>query len=102
MIMDLTNKHKIEKGHLLTEKSEWWVVSDEPTEMWMDLGELPGEVFEHSRLIAFLNEVMNDGSSSEEFIRGFLRRSSRDLAALRRMRLVQLASLANSAKPRMI
>jgi hypothetical protein len=87
---------------MLAEKSDWWAVSDEPKEVWMDMGELPGEVFEHSRLIAFLNEVMNEGTNSEEFIRGFLKRSNRDISALRRIRLVQLASLANSARPRLM
>ena len=90
------------KGQLLTEKCDWWVVNDVPTEMWMDVGELPGEVFEHSRLIAFMKEMMNEGSSSKEFTRTFLKRSNRDVCALRRMRLVQLASLANSARPRLI
>ena len=68
----------------------------------MDVGELPGEVFEHSRLIAYMNEVMSEGTNSEEFIRGFLKRSNRDISTLRRMRLVQLASLANSARPKMM
>ena len=87
---------------MLAEKSDWWAMSDEPMEVWMDMGELPGEVFEHSRLIAFLNEMMNEGTCSEEFTRVFLKRSSRDIAALRRMRLVQLASLANSARPKVM
>ena len=78
------------------------MVGDEPIEMWMDMGELPGEVFEHSRLIAVLNEMMNEGTCSEEFTRVFLKRSSRDIGALRRMRLVQLASLANSARPKVM
>ncbi len=56
----------------------------------MDIGDLQEEVFEHSRLIALMNELMNSG------------RGIWEIQVFRRVRLMQLASLTNSARTKLV
>jgi hypothetical protein len=41
----------------------------EPVEAWSDVGELRRDVFEHSRLMATMNLIMNDVGRSEAFLK---------------------------------
>jgi hypothetical protein len=57
-------------------------------EAWTDLGEMPEDVFEHSRLMAAMNLIMTEGARSEGSLRQTLMRDVGDLAVLRRIRMM--------------
>jgi hypothetical protein len=69
LILEVATKYGIPRGQLLTEKVEKWSVKIDRIEAWTDLGEMPEDVFEHSRLMAAMNVIMTEGARSEVSLR---------------------------------
>ena len=74
----------------------------EAFEIRLDFNEVREKVKEHGRLISLMNLIMSYARRTENFIQKLTMKNINDVFVLRRMRLIQLAALANSYKEKIV
>ena len=87
-VVETARAFNIAEGQLTNDTNEEWMILSEPMEAWTDVGELRRDVFEHTRLMAAMNAIMNDKSRSEVFLKQKLMKDISDSAVLRRVRMI--------------